>query len=74
MTMHVVGPNEVIDLATLNLNVMQYCIIIIMMALPKIGAHYSLYSSQNYSQRPTYSMLRLHLAVHVLRNHIYEQR
>ena len=25
-TMHVVGPNEVIDLATLNLTVMQYCI------------------------------------------------
>ena len=37
-----VGPNEVIDLATLNLTVMQYCITRrIMMSFPKIGAHYS---------------------------------
>ena len=36
-----VGPNEVIDLATLNLAVMHYCIIRrIMMSFPKTCAHY----------------------------------
>ena len=40
--MHEVAPNEVLDLATLNLTVMRYCITRhIRMSFPKIGAHFS---------------------------------
>ena len=56
--MHEVAPNEVLDLATLNLTVMRYCITRhIRMSFPKIGAHFSqiilnsfaTYYSQNFS-------------------------
>ena len=78
-TMHMIGPN---DLATLNLTVIQYCIIRrIMTSFPKFGGHYSqityiLFSKlfQHNLQRPrhvccAYKQITLILLLYTLHNH-----